>query len=466
MTTNHIIRYLQQMRIPTVDDHYRAYIDQWRDWYAGKVEAFHKYSVYNGIKQISVERASLNMAKTVAEDWANLLLNERVVIAADDERKQAALDELLRINRFGIEGNRTVERAFALGTGAWSEYLDANGVARIDYHDAMSIWPLAWQGNKITECAFASVESIDGIKCIYLRMYRRGVAGYVINNIWLDEESGKQIKGPENVQAEVQTYLQRPPFQIIEPNIANNIDTTCPMGISVFANAIDALKGVDVAFDSFKNEYILGRKRLMVPVSMVRVEMEKDGTRGPVFDPNDLVYTAYTPGEDQKDGFHDLSPEIRADEHLIGIRTQLNILSFKCGLGSGRYEFERTGGVRTATEVVSEQSDLYQSLQKHAKVLHDALWDLAHTLLSMSGYKEPGEITITFDDSIIQDKSTIRSEAREEVRDGLMSKFMYLTTVRGLSEEKANEELERIRSENKVTAETVDFFSALGSGNA
>ena len=36
------------------------------------------------------------------------------------------------------------------------------------------------------------------------------------------------------------------------------------------AYAIDALKGVDVCYDSFRNEFILGRKRLMVPVSMNR----------------------------------------------------------------------------------------------------------------------------------------------------------------------------------------------------
>jgi A118 family predicted phage portal protein len=135
-------------------------------------------------------------------------------------------------------------------------------------------------------------------------------------------------------------------------------------------------------------------------------------------------------------------------------------------LGSGRYEFERTGGVRTATEVVSEQSDLYQSMQKHAKVLGAALHNLARTLLIMAGYKEPGEIKITFDDSIIQDKSTIRAEAREEVSAGLMSKQWYLVNVRGLSDDQAEEELQRIRSESGVTAATVDFFGALGSGNA
>ena len=260
----------------------------------------------------------------------------------------------------------------------------------------------------------------------------------------------------------VQTGMREPLFQIVTPNLANNVDSGCPLGISVFANAIDALKGVDVCYDSFRNEFILGRKRLMVPVSMVKVRMEQDGAASPMFDPNDLIYTAYQPSEDQKDGFHDLSPEIRAEQHLTGIRTQLSLLSIKCGLGTSRYEFDRASGVRTATEVISEQSDLYQSMRKHELVLKDALTGLVRALLALEGL-DVGDVRIVFDDSIIQDRSTMRTEAREEVAAGLMSKYRYLTEIVGMNAQDAQEEIERIRAESSVSAEAMDFFSAKGA---
>lgn len=460
-----IITYLQGLGVRTVAVDYRTHIDNWIDWYRGKVEQFHKYTVYNGIQKIGVERASLDMAKTVAEDWANLLLNERVQISTEQPADQERLDELLQVNRFAVEGNRTVEMAFATGTGGFSQYKDAEGIPRIDYHAANCIWPLAWVGSRITECAFSSVDVRDGKKCLYLRIYSKGPGGtYWIRNRWLDYDSGKETAAPEGVQADVDTGMQTPPFQIVTPNLANNIDTTCPMGIAVFANAIDALKGVDATFDSFRNEFILGRKRLMVPASMTKIQMTKDGDAAPIFDPTDMVFTAYQPNDGQTDGFHDLSPEIRAEQHLTGLRTQLNVLSFKCGLGTGRYEFEQSGGVRTATEVISEQSDLYQSLQKHALVLRAALVGLAQALLEMDG-RGVVEVSVTFDDSIIQDKSTIRTEAREEVSSGLMSKFWYLTKVRGMSEADANDELARIRGEKSVSAEAIDFFAMQGAEN-
>lgn len=445
-----IPEYLKKLGLATVGGAYRDQIELWMGWYGGKVKQFHSYSVFNGVRQIGVERASLNMAKTVAEDWANLLLNERVQLLVDDGAAQKRLDELLLLNRFAVEANRVVELAFASGTGALTEYRDADGVPRIDYHDARDIWPLAWRGNRITECAFSGVQAVRGRQCVYLRLYRlNGDGTYRIENRWLDAESGEEVSPPEGVLASVQTGLREPLFQIITPNLANNIEPGCPMGLSVFANAIDALKGVDVCFDSFRNEFILGRKRLMVPVSMVKLRMERDGAASPMFDPNDLIYTAYQPSEDQKDGFHDLSPEIRAEQHLTGIRTQLSLLSIKCGLGTSRYEFDRASGVRTATEVISEQSDLYQSMRKHELVLRDALAGLARALLALEGMAAGG-VRVVFDDSIIQDRSTQRAEARAEVAAGLMSRFRYLTCVAGMSEADALAEIARLREEGRI----------------
>lgn len=458
-----ITEYLKSQGLRTVGESYRSRIDDWMSWYAGKVKKFHSYSVYNGIRQIGVERASLNMAKTVAEDWANLLLNERVQICVDGDAAQRRLDALLLLNRFEVYGNRTVELAFASGTGAFTQYRDADGASRIDYHDARDIWPLSWSRGQIIECAFSDAQRVRGRKCVYLRMYRLNDDGtYRIENRWLDDETGEPVAPPEGVMEVVQTGMRVPLFQIITPNLANNVDSGCPLGISVFANAIDALKGVDVCYDSFRNEFILGRKRLMVPVSMVKLRMEQDGVQSPMFDPNDLVYTAYQPSEDQKDGFHDLSPEIRAEQHLTGLRTQLSMLSTKCGLGTSRYEFDRASGVRTATEVISEQSDLYQSMRKHELVLRDALVGLVRALLALDGL-DAGDVRIVFDDSIIQDRSTLRAEAREEVAAGLMSKYRYLTEIVGLNAQDAQEEIERIRAESSVSAEAMDFFSAKGA---
>lgn len=45
------------------------------------------------------------------------------------------------------------------------------------------------------------------------------------------------------------------------------------------------------------------------------------------------------------------------------------MLGKKTGVGADRYTWDKSGGVKTATEVVSDKSDLYQNLRKHELVL-------------------------------------------------------------------------------------------------
>lgn len=51
-------------------------------------------------------------------------------------------------------------------------------------------------------------------------------------------------------------------FVIDRLNIANNIDPDNPMGISVYANAEDVMQGIDIVYDSYINEFVLGRGSL------------------------------------------------------------------------------------------------------------------------------------------------------------------------------------------------------------
>ena len=107
-----------------------------------------------------------------AEDWANLLLNERVTINAGDYNERLA--EILKDNNFQKQGNQLIEKAFALGTGAFVEYLDADKQVIIDYIRADMIYPLSWDNGDITECAFGTQRTRCGEKAIYLQIHRFG----------------------------------------------------------------------------------------------------------------------------------------------------------------------------------------------------------------------------------------------------------------------------------------------------
>ena len=169
---NKIREYLigQKYTVPA-DDTY-SHIDEWLEWYQNDVEKFHHYKLYNGSVVTEQERYKLGMAKKVCEDWANLLLNEKVAIKAGSYDKQLAV--ILDKNNFYVKGNQLIELAFALGTGAFVEYRDAAGAVVIDYIRADMIYPLAWDNGDITECAFGTYQTLNGKEYIYLQIHRLG----------------------------------------------------------------------------------------------------------------------------------------------------------------------------------------------------------------------------------------------------------------------------------------------------
>ena len=64
--------------------------------------------------------------------------------------------------------------------------------------------------------------------------------------------------------------------------------------MSVFANAMDTLKQLDVAFDSFGREFVLGKKLIIVPEAAIR-EVTVPGAAEPLryFDADDEAYEAF-----------------------------------------------------------------------------------------------------------------------------------------------------------------------------
>lgn len=419
-----VIQYLRGRGYNCVNDGYYTLIALWQQWYRGLVPSVHNYTQYNGRRRLRRTRKTLGMAKTVAEDWASLALNEKVQISVNKASAQKRIDEVLRENDFRVRANQLLELTYALGTGAMVEYLDGERV-RIDYIRAGMIYPLRWENGTITECAFASEQVAGKEKRIYLNIHRLEQGRYVIENHLFRESGGAigELTLPEGVQAEVRTGSAVPRFQILKPNIANNLDPEAPFGLSVYANALDQLEHVDLIFDSYSNEFRLGKKRITVPITMARMQMEQDGTVTPVFDDNDTEFFAVPQDGQNPAKIEEHNMELRADAHEKGIQTALNLLAWKCGFGTKRYNFQ-DGQIKTATEIISDKSDLYQNLKKHELLLENALVGMVDAIADML-HLGTLKTTVCFDDSIIEDSGTERERDRQDVRDGLMQKWEY-----------------------------------------
>lgn len=437
-----IIQYLNHegYTVPSAD--FYSHINLWQQWYRGKT-AFHDYNVYNGAKSVARTRKTMGMAKRVAEDWANLLMNEKVEIVLD-EAQQGTISDVLHANNFRVRGNQLVEVAFALGTGAFVEMLDSDGNVDIDYIRASMIFPLTYKNGEITECAFASKKQVGKDTFVYLSIHKLNEQeNYIIENVYFKEQGDNlmRVDIPEGVEEEVNTYSPVPLFQIIKPNIVNNVDLDNPMGVSIYANALDQMEGVDLAYDSYCNEFRLGKKRIVIPVKMARIDMDSEGATRPVFDQNDTEFYAVTNAEEGM-GIKEINMSIRSADHETGLKTMLNSLAKQCGLGDTYYDFE-SSGVKTAKEVVSEKSDLFQNKKKHELVLETALKGMVVAIGSLLGVSiDPLTVSINFDDSIIEDVGAEKERFLQEIRDGVRQKWEYRVKFFGETEEEARQRVE------------------------
>lgn len=440
-----VIEKLKQLGYSTVDPDFYNKVDEWESWYIGDVKGFHRYKIRNGHNTVQCKRYSLNMGKKIPEDWANLLMNEKVNITLEGKKEQDFVDHVFEENNFEVKANEMQELAFALGTVAFIPRVvgmeatetgpisgSASGII-LDYVTVDHIWPIAWQNRIITECAFSSVVTVNGENYCYLQIHHK-VNGlydienrlYYFRNDNLDAELPlTDVQGFERVPPVVHTGSNRRQFVIDRPNIANNFDYSIPLGISVFANAIDVMKGVDIAYDSYVNEFVLGKKRIMVkPAATEYLDGE------PAFDSDDLLF--YTLPEDTGDGdiIKEIDMTLRTAEHNTGIQDQLNLLSSKCGFGENHYRFDN-GSLATATQVISENSTMFRTIKKHEIILEQVLIELCRIILRLgntamnAGLNEDVEISIDFDDSIIEDKATEFSRDMQLLNAGIMNDWEF-----------------------------------------
>ena len=413
-------------------------ISLWAKWYKGKVPTFHNYTIYNGQNAIKLSKKSLGMAKKVSEDWASLLMNERVQIVVKDNEQ---LDELLSDLDVWRIANKSVELGFALSLSCivlGIEGLVVDGelgtikdkskaLLSLDVISALKIIPITFEKGKLIEAAFVTKNT----NSTTIEIHKKADDGYYhITKIITDEKGTYQ----KDKTFEFNTLSTKPWFFPCHPNIVNNIEIDTPYSISIFANSVDTLKAIDTAYDSYDNEFVNGRKRIFISTKLFTIDKET-GEQKETFDPHDTVFYQLPElvgaNGEMKELIHSITDPLRVIEHNQKMQDELNYLSSKVGLGVDYYRFEK-GRVMTATQVISEKSDTFRNMKKHEIVLEQMLIDMTRAIMEANNnftdkpqFSDIDKVTIKFDDSIIEDKETEKTSDRTDLVNGIMSKVDY-----------------------------------------
>lgn len=451
------------------------YMQIWKEWLAGDVADFHHYKVKLASgTTVNKEILTMNMPKKVCEDMAKLLWTEKTQIQLKRKKDTIKLWSILdnKVNNFTTNFPIFIEQVMALGNGALIEYKD-NGVTTIDYVTGDLVIPYKYTNSYvyglITVSRYSETEDAETNKekiFYYTHItyhehengkYKRKHELYKSEN---DNELGNEINFNEiypDIEKEDEIETDVPYFQVLKPNLANNLDMSSPLGISIFANSIDRFKAIDLKYDSFSREFVLGKKRILVDNTTLKAKAipNENGKIDYVqqFDANDEVYVAVEGMEKQPAKEIDFT--LRTKDHIDAINAELNWLSSNVGLGENYYKFDGVS-VKTATEVISENSKAFRTRTRHLINVNDVVYDLVRAICHIEGI-DASDIVITPDDSIITDKNAEKTLALMEVQQGLKSKKSYLIKFEGMTEQQAQEELDKINEEKMTNQEVFGF---------
>lgn len=492
--------------VPAFNQFYDLGIFPWKMVYRGFYKPWHVIPAPT-IANPDAKRnlAYLSLGKAVCSELAGMVWTDQCDVRVsmtggpEDDPLSDFVEHVLRENNFSRKMREAVETAAALGGEAlkvWYEpkYDDEgrviDGRIRVGYVMADQFVPTAWTNAEVTEGIFVTRQAKDGYYYTKLEWHKWNGTTYVINNqlyrtqIRRNGAEDQDILGYQYPLAMVYPYLDEETrievdhslFSYFKTPEANNLDDNSPLGISVYANVMETLHAIDICFDSFVREFRLGKKRIIVPARAVQSVVDPaTGNRLRYFNATDETYEALATDDIDSLKIHDNSVELRVEEHVSALNAFLNILCLQVGLSAGTFSFDRSSGLKTATEVISENSKTYKTVRNFQNQITPAVERLVESIIDVASLydvtwegrpiKELAaggyEVKVSMDDGILQDRQTNIQEGISLCGAGLMSKYTFLTDPKygqNMTDEEARAELKRIAEEGRVDVGLLDVM--------
>lgn len=448
--------------VPDIDGYYNEQINGWGNVFEGR-PPWEKVRVQGLEKKQERKLNMLNTAKVLCDCFSDLTFSEQVEITIDDKTYQQYIDKQLNVNGFWKRIPDLLSIAYALG-GCCVKVFAENGKPRIDYIHADKFIPAGWNGAGIFDGIFSAV-TVRGGK--YYTLIERQSVGKAEYKLFKSETGGSL--GSETELSEL--YGSLPPtvdycgtvpmFSYFKPAVSNNAEYDVPLGMSIYANSLDTLKALDVAFDSFSREFILGKKRIIIPAACVRTVTNTDGEFVRYFDANDEAFVALNMEDTENFKITDNTIELRVEEHVAAINALLNILCFQVGLSAGTLSFDAVQGVKTATEVVSQDSKTQRTIKSNKNLLTEMIEGLIHSLIALGVWlgdltKKGYTVTVGWQDNVVIDDNTMIDNTIKLYSAGLIDLERAIAKVNKCDEKTAAEIAEKVKAEK--AAGSADFF--------
>lgn len=336
-----------------------------------------------------------------------------------------------------------VEKACAMGGVMLKPFITPSGISTA-YVQADSFFPTAFDSSgNITGCIFVERKTVG--KRYYTRLeYHNFAAGgeyTVLNKAYVSESSsdlGRNISLssiPEWSELQEETVLtaNRPLFSYFRMPGANRIDSSSPLGVSIFSDAIGAMQDADEQYSRLLWEF--EGSELAIYADETALEHQDGKVKMPKLNKRLMR------GIDQTDLYEVFSPNIREQSILNGLDAILRDVEYLSGLAYGTLS-KQTETAKTATEIKASRQRSYCTVHAIQTALEYALTDYIGVLNDLCDLyrlapSDKVEVSFDFDDSLVTDAETQQKIWLQEVAAGLMQPYEYRMRQYGETEEQA-----------------------------
>lgn len=241
--------------------------------------------------------------------------------------------------------------------------------------------------------------------------------------------------------------LDGPLFGVLRTPQANNVDISTPLGLPVFAEGIEELGDIDVAYSRNAGEIKDSQKiallddRLLMPSGTPVSAMSPRGMENRRNEMKLPHYVKNVFGQDEKEFYQEINPQLNTDARLAGINALLSQLSYKCGFSSGYFVFNEKTGMVTATQVEADDRRTIQFIKDVRDKLEDCLNGVIYALnvfADLYDLTPVGVYETTYDfGDITYNREEDRARWWQYVVQGKVPAWLYFVKFEGMTEEEA-----------------------------
>lgn len=241
--------------------------------------------------------------------------------------------------------------------------------------------------------------------------------------------------------------LDGPLYGVLRTPQANNVDISTPLGLPIFAEAIEELKDLDIAYSRNAKE-ILDSKRIVLaderlllpsgsPVSSMTPQAMK--LRSKEFGLPDYVKNVF--GDDAGSFYQEINPILNTDTRISGINALLSQLGYKIGFSNGYFVFNESSGIQTATGVEAEQQRTVQFIKDVRDKLESCLNEVIYALnvyADLYGLAPVGAYEVNYDfGDILYVRENDRARWWQYVTTGKVPAWLYFVKFEGMTKDEA-----------------------------